>query len=91
MCLFLLHSCLIHAADERTTLSILLCRLAKKYKLNPHLKQTIQIWWDNTQEWLLEAREKDDAEREHSAALLAELEKNGIYLISFIRDDVKLV
>jgi len=69
----------------------LLCRLAKKYKLNPHLKQTIQIWWDNTQEWLLEAREKDDAEREHSAALLAELEKNGIYLISFIRDDVKLV
>ena len=73
MCLFLLHSCLTHAADERTTLPILLRRLAKKCKLNPHLKQTIRIWWDNAQEWLPE--EKDDAKREHSAALLVELEK----------------
>ena len=51
------------AADCRATMPSLLRKLEKKCKQYPHLKHTIQSWWENAQDLLPE--EAGEARREH--------------------------
>ena len=61
-------------ADSRATIPSLLCRLVKKCKQYPHLKQNLRSWWESAQDLLLE--EADEARRRHHTALLEEVERN---------------
>ena len=67
-------SAITAAADGRATIPSLLCRLVKKCKQYPYLKQHLRSWWESAQDLLPE--EADKARRTHHTALLEEVESN---------------
>ena len=52
------------AADCRATMPSLLRRPKKKYEQYPHLKHTIQSWWESAQDLLPEVVAKPDGDIE---------------------------